>query len=107
MKSLSELEIRTLRWAEARRIIPNARPHVQLMKTVSELGELVDAEIKDDMPGIIDGIGDVLVTLVIYADLRGLSLQQCWNAAYDEIKDRRGELLANGVFVKETANPAP
>jgi NTP pyrophosphatase (non-canonical NTP hydrolase) len=101
MRSLSELELLIIRWAEARKIIPNAQPHTQLMKTVSELGELVDAEIKEDMAGIIDGVGDVLVTLVIYCDLRGITITQCLNAAYQEIKDRKGTLLANGLFVKD------
>lgn len=101
MRSLSELELLIIQWAEARCIIPNAMPHTQLMKTVSELGELVDAEIKDDMAGVIDGVGDVLVTLVIYCDLRGITITQCLNAAYQEIKDRKGTLLANGLFVKD------
>lgn len=101
MRSLSELELEIIRWAEARMIIPNAQPHTQLMKTVSELGELVDAEIKNDMAGIIDGVGDVLVTLVIYCDLRGITITQCLNAAYEEIRHRKGTLLANGLFVKE------
>ena len=90
-------------WAEARQIIPNAKPHVQLMKTGSELGELMDAEIKGDRAGIIDGIGDVLVTLIIYARLHDLTLEECLHAAYTEIKDRKGTLLPNGCFVKEAA----
>ena len=101
MRSLSELELLIIRWAEARKIIPNAKPHTQLMKTVSELGELCDAEIKGDMAGVIDGVGDVLVTLVLYCDLRGITITQCLNAAYEEIKERKGTLLANGLFVKE------
>jgi len=88
-------------WAEQRQIIPNAKPHVQLMKTGSELGELFDAEIKGDIPGIVDGIGDVLVTLIIYAEIRGLDLSDCLHSAYNEIKDRKGTLLENSVFVKE------
>ena len=90
-------------WAEARQIVPNAKPHVQLMKTGSELGELMDAEIKGDRAGIIDGIGDVLVTLIIYARLHDLTLEECLHAAYAEIKDRKGTLLPNGCFVKEAA----
>lgn len=90
-------------WAYARQIIPNAKPHVQLMKTGSELGELMDAEIKGDRAGIIDGIGDVLVTLIIYAKLHDLTLEECLHAAYQEIKDRKGTLLPNGCFVKEEA----
>lgn len=103
MKSLTDLELSVIRWAEARCIIPNARPAVQLMKAVSEMGELCDAEIKGDLPGIIDGCGDVLVCLIIYCDLRGITLGQCLNDAYDEIKDRRGTLTPEGLFVKEAA----
>lgn len=98
---LATLRNHVLRWAGDRQIIPNAKPHVQLMKTGSELGELMDAEIKGDQAGIIDGIGDVLVTLIIYAELRGLALETCLAAAYREIKDRKGTLLPNGCFVKE------
>ena len=164
MTEFDALRQQVLAWAMARHIIPNAKPHVQLMKTGSELGELFDAEIKDDMAGIIDGIGDVLVTLIIYAKLRevdfpepgrdsqpasttheqlrnvgisygdllamhekptsrlgwfylermltdladyaalyDLTLAQCLEAAYDEIKDRRGHLTPEGLFIKETA----
>jgi len=99
--SFNNLEIEIVRWAEARRIIPNAKPHVQLMKTGSELGELFDAEIKGDAEGIIDGVGDVLVTLIIYCALHDINLVDCLKFAYEEIKDRKGTLLENGVFVKD------
>lgn len=88
-------------WAVARKIIPNSTPQAQLMKTMSELGELADATLKRDMPGQIDGLGDVLVTLIIYAQLSGLSLQQSLESAYNTIKDRKGYLTPEGVFVKE------
>lgn len=97
------LQAQVSEWAHARQIIPNAKPAVQLMKTGSELGELFDAEIKGDMPGIVDGIGDVLVTLIIYSELRGVCLTACLASAYEEIKDRTGTLLPNGVFVKDAA----
>lgn len=99
--SFNNLEIEVIRWAEARKIIPNAKPHVQLMKTGSELGELFDAEIKGDAEGIIDGVGDVLVTLIIYCALRDINIVDCLKFAYAEIKNRRGKLLENGVFVKD------
>jgi NTP pyrophosphatase (non-canonical NTP hydrolase) len=100
---LTILKQQVLAWAYARHIIPNAKPHVQLMKTGSELGELMDAEIKGDRAGIIDGIGDVLVTLIIYANLHDLTLEECLSAAYEEIKDRRGTLTPEGLFIKEQA----
>jgi NTP pyrophosphatase (non-canonical NTP hydrolase) len=89
-------------WARDRQIIPNSTPLAQLMKTVSELGELADATLKNDRPGIVDGVGDVIVTLIIYAALQGVTVEDCLASAYGEIKDRKGTLTPEGVFVKET-----
>jgi hypothetical protein len=33
--------------------------------------------------------------------LQDINLVGCMELAYDEIKDRKGTLLANGVFVKD------
>lgn len=90
-------------WARQRQIIPNSTPMAQLMKTMSELGELADATLKSDHAGIVDGVGDVVVTLVIFCKLQGISLNRCIEAAYETIKDRRGTLTPEGVFVKESA----
>jgi NTP pyrophosphatase (non-canonical NTP hydrolase) len=98
--SFAQLEMSVIQWAEARRIIPNAKPHTQLLKAFSEMGELADAENKGDMPAIRDGVGDVLVCLINYCALRDIDLTECLALAYDEIKDRKGTLLPNGVFVK-------
>lgn len=100
--SYAEYETKVIKWAEARKIIPNADSKTQLLKTVSELGELADALIKGDRAGVIDGLGDVLVTLIVVAALENLDLATCLASAYAEIKDRKGTLLPNGVFVKET-----
>jgi NTP pyrophosphatase (non-canonical NTP hydrolase) len=53
------------------------------------------------MPAIKDGVGDVLVCLIIYCALRDIDLSQCLELAYEEIKDRTGTLLPNGTFVKD------
>jgi NTP pyrophosphatase (non-canonical NTP hydrolase) len=87
-------------WASDRRILENSTPQAQLMKTVSELGELADATLKNDREGVIDGLGDVLVTLVIYSRLKGVNLARCLESAYNTIKDRRGHLTPEGVFLK-------
>lgn len=100
--SFSDLITAVEDWAAARDILQHSTPTAQLMKTVSELGELADATMHDDTPNIIDGIGDVLVTLIIYARLQDLSLTACLQSAYDTIKDRKGRLTASGVFLKET-----
>lgn len=95
------VELDIIRWAEARQIIPNAKPYSQVLKAVSEMGELADAENKGDMEGIKDAVGDVVVCLINYCALRDISLVECLKGAYNEIKDRKGKLMPNGVFVKE------
>lgn len=96
-----KIELDVIRWAEARRILPNATSQTQLLKTMSELGELADALIKGDRAGVIDGIGDVLVTLIIVAAKEDLSITECLKSAYNEIKDRKGTMMPNGVFIKD------
>lgn len=95
--------MKVLRWAEERKIVPRATPVSQLLKAVSELGELADAEGKRDRAAIEDAVGDVLVCLINYCALRDLDMTQCLAGAYEQIKDRRGTLMPDGTFVKEAA----
>lgn len=99
--SYPEVELNIIRWAEARKIIPNSTPEVQLLKAMSEMGELADATIKKDKEVIMDSVGDVMVCLVNYCALQDINLVDCMEIAYDQIKNRRGTLLPNGLFVKE------
>jgi NTP pyrophosphatase (non-canonical NTP hydrolase) len=99
--SYRDIEMKIIQWAEARRILPHAKPHTQLMKAVSELGELCDAELKGDIDKIQDGVGDVMVCLINYCARRDIDIVQCMALAYDEIKDRRGYMTPDGTFVKE------
>ena len=101
--SYAEIEMKIIQWSEARKIIPNSTPETQLLKAMSELGELADATIKKDQEGVVDGVGDVMVCLVNYCALQDINLVDCMQVAYDTIKNRRGTLLANGLFVKESA----
>ena len=98
--TFNKLEKLVLGWAEDRNLIKGSDPKSQFLKTVSELGELSDAINKNDKEGQIDGIGDVLVTLIIVAEQLGLTLTECLAVAYLEIRDRKGRLV-NGTFIKE------
>jgi len=100
--SFAAVEIKVIQWAEQRRIIPNSNPETQLLKAMSELGELADATIKKDKEEIIDGVGDVMTALVIYCALQDINLVDCMEIAFDQIKNRKGVLLPNGLFVRET-----
>lgn len=99
--NFEELNNLIIKWASDRKIIPNATTTAQLLKAISEIGELADAENKNDMPGIVDGVGDVIVCLINYCALRQINIIDCLAAAYEEIKDRKGTLMPNGMFVKE------
>ena len=100
--SWSEVELKVIRWSEDRGIIQNSDAQTQLLKAVSEMGELADAVIKRDRGAIADGLGDVLVCLINVAAILDLDLTDCLSVAYEEIKDRKGYLTKDGVFVKET-----
>ena len=99
--SYARIEMLIIQWSEARKIIPNSTPEVQLLKAMSEMGELADATIKNDEDAIVDSVGDVMVCLINYCALQDINLVECMEIAYDQIKNRKGILLPNGVFQKE------
>lgn len=98
--NFEQLEERVIAWAAARQIIPNSNAMSQALKTAEEVVELLQALNKNDMKTVIDSYGDVLVTLIIGAELYGVNLVACLEAAFDEIKDRKGHLGADGIFYK-------
>jgi len=102
MMSFNQVEVEIVRWAEDRKIIPNSTPGAQLLKMVSEVGELADAEGKKDLFEIEDAVGDIVVCLINYCALRDISLIKCLNGAYETIKDRKGTLMPDGTFVKSS-----
>jgi len=99
--NFDELYVRVVKWSRERQIIPNSTATAQYLKAVSEMGELADALAKKDLNGTADAVGDVLVCLINFCELSGLDIVQCLEGAYNEIKDRKGFLMPNGVFVKE------
>lgn len=98
--SFAELEMSVLRWSEQRRIIPNSTPLAQTRKALEEIQELYDALVLHDRKGSIDGIGDTVVCLINVCALLDVNLTDCLAAAYNEIKDRKGHMNAEGIFVK-------
>ena len=99
--SYADIENKIILWAQQRRIIPNSNPESQLLKAVSEMGELADATIKKDREAVVDAVGDVMVCLINYCALQDINLVDCMEVAYDQIKNRRGTLLPNGIFQKD------
>ena len=88
------------KWAREKNL-DIADPEKQMLKVVEEVGEVAAALARNNKNDLRDGIGDVVVTLVILAIQNDMDLYECLNQAYNEIKDRKGKNV-NGVFVKES-----
>ena len=121
MNKFSELESNVIGWAQERGIFDKGDALAQLNKTEEELDETVRAvkaledwelAMKHDpktvnpktieflQNEVADGIGDMLVTIIIAAEMLDLESIECLQLAYDEIKDRTGKMVG-GQFVKD------
>tara|TARA_R100000742_G_C4241612_1_gene61211 strand:- start:287 stop:691 length:405 start_codon:yes stop_codon:yes gene_type:complete len=99
-KSFEELNIDVLKWAEERGIFTKGDSLAQLAKTQEELDETIQAVKDQDDVEIADGIGDMLVTIIIAAKMTGFDPVACLQQAYNEIKNRKGKMI-DGQFVKD------
>lgn len=127
MATFSDLELKIVRWGEARKIVQNSNVLAQAHKTLEEVGEKIEAAAKLDLlaeliqkfPEIqefkdfqnicervakeyVDAVGDVGVTQLIGCATADITYVECLEKAFNEIKDRKGHLRPDGVFVKET-----
>lgn len=93
-------EALVLDWAKARNILAQSSSKDQAVKLLEEYHELREAIATNDLEGIKDAIGDMMVVQTIIAKFNNLSLRECFNHAYQQIKDRKGKMV-DGVFVKE------
>jgi NTP pyrophosphatase (non-canonical NTP hydrolase) len=101
--SYANVEMKVIQWGEARGIVQNSTAKAQAWKTVDEVNELLMAIEANDINEIKDAYGDILVTLVMGCACADLDLVECFKGAYEEIKDRKGYLNEDGVFVKDQA----
>mgnify|MGYP006374141837 FL=1 len=89
------------KWGEERNFYGEGGATVQsqFVKLSEEMGELAGniARGKD----VRDDIGDMVVVLTHIAELSGVSIEDCIEHSYNDIKDRKGE-FRNGSFVKES-----
>lgn len=99
--SYADVQMKVIQWGEARGIVQNSTPLAQAMKTQEELNELFEAIEKGDRAEMADAYGDILVTLVMGCACADLDLVECFKSAYEEIKDRKGYLNKEGIFVKQ------
>lgn len=74
----------------------------QLNKVTEELGEWAHEICRDNFttPEAKDACGDVLVTVIILANICGIDPIECLESAYHEISGRKGH-TSEGMFIKE------
>jgi NTP pyrophosphatase (non-canonical NTP hydrolase) len=81
-----------------------------VLKLLQELGELSDHVCKDSHEMLIaDDLGDMMVVMINIMARNNLTIEECLEKAYNDIKDRKGKMV-DGIFVKEEAtvnNPIP
>jgi NTP pyrophosphatase (non-canonical NTP hydrolase) len=85
-------------WHDDRNLIDGSTDKDQYLKLLEEVFELQN-NIMKGRP-IIDDIGDIIVVLINIAERNGLTLEQCLEHAYNDIKDRKGRMI-EGIFVKD------
>ncbi|GGP07320.1 MazG-like family protein [Oceanobacillus neutriphilus] len=88
-------------WAIDRNL-DTADPFKQMAKLAEEHGELAASLAKGRKKAKVkDAVGDMYVVLTILCMQLGIDIEDCIEAAYEEIADRKGKMI-NGVFVKES-----
>ena len=97
---LNELAIKVSNWAITRNIDKKENAPKQMIKVMEEVGETAGALLKKNEYEIKDGIGDILVTVIILARQLGYPPEECLEQAYNEIENRTGKTV-DGVFVKD------
>lgn len=88
------------KWAKDRGLYEGGNLKTQTLKLQEEVGELSKAVLEEEQH-ITDAIGDCIVVLVNIAHFAGLTIEECINASYQEIKARKGKIV-NNTFVKDS-----
>lgn len=87
-------------WADNKGIYDKGDPKTQIIKLFEEVGELSNAILENNKEEISDAIGDSVIVLTNLAHLCNMTIEQCIEDAYDQIKDRTGK-MKNGTFIKD------
>lgn len=103
-RTTDELIVLITQWANARNLLLGSTPTKQQDKLYEEVGEVEAALEADDMVAFKDAIGDCFVVLTVMAAQCDYNIRDCIDAAYNEIKDRKGRMI-DGIFVKEADLP--
>lgn len=108
MKKLLDYD-NVVAWGADKGILDKSSPLAQSGKFFEEAMELIE-EVKllhlkpfpDSTIAAQLEYGDVLVTLILLAELSGWDMDECLTLAYNKIATRKGNII-DGLFVKDMA----
>lgn len=100
-KDIYTLQFNVTEWAKERNILQYGNVFGQCKLLASEVVELLDAIHNGNKTDELSELGDILVVCTIIARMRGFTLQEAYNVAWEKIRLRRGKLDKDGVFRKE------
>ena len=99
---MEELTKLIIKWHHDRNLIEGSSDKDQVLKLMQELGELSDSVCKGN--DVKDDLGDMMVVMLNIMERQGVSMEECLETAYNDIKDRKEEWLTGYLLKKGTNN---
>ena len=85
---MNKLIDKVIKWHQDRNLIKGSTDQAQLLKLIEELGELSNSVCKGK--DIRDDLGDMMVVMINIMKRNNLTMEECLNVAYEDIKNRKG-----------------
>ena len=98
MTLMENLIDKIIKWHKDRNLIEGSTDKDQVLKLQQELGELSDSVCKQK--DVRDDLGDMMVIMLNIMKRNDVTMEECLETAYNDIKDRKGKMV-DGVFIKE------
>lgn len=98
---MKDIESNITEWANERGIFESATPKDQFTKLVEEVGEVAECISKSRPVDEFElELGDLYVTMVLLAHMKGTTVESAANSAYAKIMNRSGKMV-DGIFIKD------
>ena len=102
-QSFAASEFDVIQWADKVGITKYGTLEGQGKKLAEECQEVIDAIKAGDNAALRDGIGDVLIVLIMIGLLSDNDVRECLAEAAAIVTKRKGHMTPEGIFVKEQA----
>lgn len=102
--TIDKYDSNILNWADdaehGRDLLNSQNSDRQLLKLGEEVGELFEDYSKNKRAHMIDSIGDVYITLTIFAKQQGISMEEALAKSWRHVKGRDGKMV-KGTYIKK------